>query len=171
MAEPETPSVSPNVPLTGKAKRMANLRPAWKKGEPHPRGGRPKGTDWVSLMIRRGKKHLRELLPLDAEKNPQLKMWDRKICEAAVDAIYKALIVDRDMAAAKILLDRMLGPVPTQLTGANGEPLQTSQQTINVLMADSRGAKLVLELAELEAELYSAEQKQKALPAPPGTIT
>ena len=88
-----------------------------------------------------------------------------------MDAIYKALIVARDMAAAKILLDRMLGPVPTQLTGANGEPLQTSQQTINVLMADSRGAKLVLELAELEAELYSAEQKQKALPAPPGTIT
>ena len=177
MAENETPSAMPSLtPRTPRERQLAGLMPPWKKGQPHPRGGRPKGTDLHALMVRIGKKHLRNLLPLDAAKQPELAVWDKKADEALIESLFKAAIADRDMAAVKMILERRLGPVPLRVEGANGEPLQfNATQNIHLLITKvpvltlANGVQVqtadVIEAIGMAQATLNLPQ-QKALPAP-----
>ena len=138
---------NPAKPLTGRARSLANLKP-FQKG--NKGGGRPAGTTWLSRFIAIGKKKMKHLLPQDAAAKPGLEIWDKKLMDATVEAIYKAAIVDRDMAAAKILLERIIGPVPTEIPGKGGEPLEMKNQTLQIMMQNDEARALLLKLAEIQ---------------------
>ena len=86
----------PKEQLTGRARRLANLCPPFKKGEVHNPHGRPKGICIGDYL----RKHLIEICPND----PKGRSWGEVIATRMMVEAAKG-----DIAAAKEIEDRVAG--------------------------------------------------------------
>ena len=89
------------------ARGLKNLLPR----PPRPGPGRPKGTSWKGAIIRIGAKKLKEICPDEyalrmATGKPGFG-WSRKVIDVAVTEAFRAVILEHNMVAFKILMEKI----------------------------------------------------------------
>jgi hypothetical protein len=136
--------VIPKEQLTGKARRLANLRPPFKKGEVHNPKGRPKG-----MCVG---EYFREMLPLKCPADPKGRCWgeviaERMMVEAAKGNVRAAIEIEDRVAGKSKQSIEMTQPKDEPMLDLKSIPLADRIAILRILSnakrpdaAGSRGA-------------------------------